>query len=260
MEAHFLDEMGIERIAGEAAHRCKVAGSFEIQARRLIHFAGKSALDIAGCGRETVHLLLERGLISDFDDVFCLAKDELLSLEGFEETKAAKLIAAISESKKLSLDRLLIGLNIPHVGDETAFLLAAHFPTLSALGKASEVSLSKIEGIGPIIGRSVFAWFQDKDNRALLARLTKHLKIARVALATAGALQGQTVVVTGTLPTLSREDAEARVRAAGGKASASVSAKTSFVVAGENSGTKLTKAEQLGIPIITEVEFLKKLK
>ncbi len=249
----------IERVPGEAAHRCKVAGSFEQQARRLAHFAGKSALDISGMGSETVRTLMENNLISDFDDMFELTKDELLTLEGFEELKAAKLIAGIKEARTVPLDRLIIGLGIPHVGEETAFLLATNFATLAALRAAKEDSLSRIDGIGPIIGRSVAEWFKGADNRALLTRLLKHLKVQKVVAPAKGPLTGQTVVVTGTLPTLSREEAEARVRRAGGKVASSVSAKTSFVVAGENPGSKLAKAQSLGVPVITEAEFLKKL-
>ena len=249
----------IERIHGEAAHRCVVAGSFEIQARRFIHFAGKSALDIAGCGRETVRLLMEYNLISDFDDIFELTKDELLTLEGFEEKKADNLINAIKISRKVSFDRLLIGLGIPHVGGETAFLLATRLGTLASFRSASEESLSCIDGIGPVIGNSVHTWFAQKENQALLARLKRHLKIEKVTAPSKGPLTGQTVVITGTLPTLSREEAEMRVRRAGGKTASSVSAKTSFVVAGESAGSKLAKAEQLGIEIISEAEFLKKL-
>jgi len=249
----------IERVKGEAAHRCAVAGSFEQQARKLIHFAGKSALDIDGMGRETVRALMESGLVSDFDDVFELTKDELLQLEGFEELKAQNLLDGISASREVSFDRLLVGLGIPHVGDETAFLLATHFGTLKRLAEATESELSNIEGIGPIIGRAVAQWFQDKDNLALLARLEKHLKIKKVIAPPKGPLTGQTVVITGTLPTLSREEAEARVRKAGGKAAVSVSSKTSFVVAGENPGSKFDKAKQLDVSIISESEFLKKL-
>ncbi|MFZ1075491.1 MAG: NAD-dependent DNA ligase LigA [Minisyncoccia bacterium] len=249
----------IERVKGEAAHRCVVSGSFEQQARKLSHFAGKSALDIAGMGRETVRLLMEQNLISDFDDIFELTKDELLPLEGFEDTKAAKLVAAVEVAKKVPFDRLLIGLGIPHVGDETAFLLATHFGTLAKLQSAGEEALSNIDGIGPIIGRSVFEWFGDKNNRELLARLLKHLKIQKVEAPAKGPLTGQTAVVTGTLPTLSREEAEARVRNAGGKAASSVSSKTSFVLAGENPGSKLAAAQKLGIPVIDEAEFLKKI-
>ncbi|MFA6519200.1 MAG: NAD-dependent DNA ligase LigA [Candidatus Paceibacterota bacterium] len=249
----------IERVPGEAAHRCVVAGSFEIQARKLAHFAGKSALDITGMGSETVRTLMEHDLISDFDDIFELTKDELLSLEGFEETKAAKLVKAITTAEKVPLDRLLIGLGIPHVGEENAYLLATRFGTLAALGKASEETLSHSEGIGPIIGASVAEWFNDANNRALLSRLAKHLNVQKVVAPSKGPLTSQTVVITGTLPTLSREEAEARVRRAGGKAASSVSAKTSFVVAGEDPGSKFDTAKKLGISVISETEFLKKL-
>jgi len=251
---------GIERVPGEAAHRCVVSGSFEQQSRKLAHFAGKSALDIAGMGKETVRLLMEQNLVADFDDFFELTKDELLTLEGFEETKARKLVRAATDATNVPLDRLLIGLGIPHVGEENAYLLATHFGTLAKLQSASEDTLSHIEGIGPIIGKSVANWFADSDNRALLVRLAKLLKIRKVIAPAKGPLTGQTVVVTGTLPTLSREEAEARVRNAGGKVSGSVSTNTSFVLAGENSGSKFDKAKQLGISVSTEAEFLKKLE
>ncbi len=250
---------GIERVEGEAAHRCKEAGSFEQQARRIIHFAGKSALDIEGMGKKTVRLLMERNLISDFDDLFDLTKDELLELEGFEETKANNLIEAIQASEKVTLDRLLTGLGIPHVGEETAFLLADRFKTLAALRAASEEVLARADGIGPIIGRAIAAWFADKSNRALLARLEKNLVIRKVIAPTKGPLTGQTVVVTGTLKAFSREEAETAVRRAGGKAAATVSSKTSFVVLGEAAGSKLDRARRLGIPVVEEAEFLKKL-
>ena len=250
----------IERVPGEAAHRCKVAGSFEQQSRKLAYFAGKSALDVNGMGRETVRLLMEHDLISDFDDIFELTKGELLALEGFEETKAAKLIKAIDAAKGVPLDRLLIGLGISHVGEETAFLLATHFETLALLQRASEDILSNINGIGPIIGRAVAEWFKDTNNHKLIARLGKHLKIKKVAKPAQGALTGKVVIITGTLPTLSREEAEASVRRAGGKVAASVSAKTSFVVAGENPGSKFDKAKKLGVPIISEAELLKRIR
>lgn len=250
----------VERVPGEAAHRCKVSGSFEQQARKLIHFAGKHALDINGMGRETVKLLMEHDLIADFDDIFELTKDELLTLEGFEEVKASKLIAGIMEAKKIPFDRLLIGLSILHVGEETAYLLATHFSTLAALRTATEEDLSNIDGIGPVIGSSVHTWFAQEENKALLVRLEKHLKVQKVSAPVKGPLTGQTVVITGTLPTLSREDAEARVRRAGGKASGTVSSKTSFVVAGENPGSKYEKAQSLGVRVIDETEFLKKLR
>lgn len=249
----------IERVPGEAAHRCVVSGSFEQQSRKLAHFAGKSALDIALMGRETVRLLMEQKLVSDFDDFFELTKDELLTLEGFEETKASKLISAVKDATRVPFDRLLIGLGIPHIGEENAYLLAGHFDTLAKLRSASEETLSSIEGIGPIIGKSVSDWFRSPSNRALVVRLGKYLKVQKVIPPAKGLLTGQTVVITGTLPTLSREEAEARVRQAGGKAASSVSAKTSFVVAGENPGSKLETANRLGVAVIDEAGFLKRL-
>ena len=177
-----------------------------------------------------------------------------------EEAKAANLIRAIGSARTVPFDRLLIGLSIPHVGDENAYLLATRFGTLARLAAAGEGTLARIEGVGPIIGRSVAGWFTDADNRALLLRLGKHLKVQKVVAPSKGPLTGQTVVITGTLPTLSREEAEALVRGAGGKAAFSVSAKTSFVVAGDNPGSKFDKAKQLGVPVVMEAEFLKRLK
>jgi DNA ligase (NAD+) len=250
----------IERVLGEAAHRCVVAGSFEQQARRLIHFVGKSALDIDGLGGKTVRLLMEQELISEPDDIFELTKDELLALEGFEETKANNLITSLERARRVGLDRLLVGLSIPHVGEEVAYLLATHLGTLRALRSASADVLAKIEGIGPIIGASVHAWFAEEANRVMLERLEKHLKVERVEAPSQGPCSGQTIVVTGTLPTLSREEAEALVREAGGKVAGSVSAKTSFVLAGENPGSKYEKARALSVPIIDEAAFLRKIR
>jgi DNA ligase (NAD+) len=161
----------IERVPGEAAHRCVVSGSFEQQARKLIHFAGKHALDIEGMGKETVKTLMEHDLISEFDDIFELTKDELLALEGFEELKAQNLLDGIKAAETVPLDRLLIGLSIAHVGEEIAYLLATNFATPTELGRAKEEELSMIEGIGPIIGKSVAEWFRDANNRTLLASL-----------------------------------------------------------------------------------------
>lgn len=249
----------IERVPGEAAHRCVDSGSFEQQSRKLIHFASKHALDIDGMGRETVKTLMEHDLVSDFDDMFELTKDELLELEGFEELKATNLLAGVKDARTVSLDRLLIGLGIPHVGGETAYLLATRLGTLKKLSKASESELAVIDGIGPIIGKAVAEWFEDKNNQALLERLAQHIKIKSVEAPAQGALTGQTVVITGTLPALSREEAEALVRKAGGKAASTVSSKTAFVVAGEAAGSKLEKARSLDVPVLSEDEFLKKL-
>jgi DNA ligase (NAD+) len=249
----------IERLPGAAAHTCAIPGSFEQQARKLVHFAGKSALDIDGMGAKTVRLLMEHELVASPEDFFELTKDELLALPSFEETKAANLMAALKAARRVPLDRLLIGLSIPHVGEEVAYLLATHFGTIKKLAKADTATIAKREGIGSVIGEAVHAWFADHEHAAMLARLLKHLKIEKVAAPFTGPLTGRTVVITGTLPTLSREEAEAKVRAAGGKAAGSVSVKTAFVVAGESPGSKYDRALTLGVPILTEAEFLARL-
>jgi DNA ligase (NAD+) len=203
---------------------------------------------------------MEKGLIADVDDLFTLTKEELLELDGFEETKAGKLIAAIKEARKVPLNRLLVGLSIPHVGEETALLLARYGGTLTALRGKREEDLSSIEGVGPIIGAAVAAWFRDRSNKELVTRLLSHLDVTRVATPKRGPLTGYTVVVTGTLPSLSREEAESKIRVAGGKVAGTVSSKTTFVVAGEAAGSKLGKAQELGIPVLSEREFLEKVQ
>jgi DNA ligase (NAD+) len=250
----------IERIDGEAAHRCAVGGSYAEVERKLAHFSGKSALDIEGLGRKTVALLLEHELVSEFNDIFELTYDELLALPGFKETSAQNLVEAIDKAKKTPLNRVLVGLSIPHVGDETALLLSQNWKTLESLEKASEEELSVMRGVGDIIGKSVHAWFKDSDNRHMVSHLKKHLKIQKVAPPkSTGAFAGKTVVVTGTLGGYSREEAEEAVRRAGGHVSGSVSRKTSFVVAGENPGSKIDKAKELGVSVLSETEFRKKL-
>ncbi len=249
----------IERVPGEARHRCTVAGSYAQLARTLAHFSGRTALDIDGLGEKTVRLLMEHQLVSSCDDFFTLTRDEILALPGFKETSANKLMDAIERGKRVSLDRLLVGLSILHVGEETAYVLAQHVRTIEALRAANTIELARIEGVGDVVASSVFGWFADEENAALLERLLPHLSIQEVDTPAKDApLIGQTVVVTGTLPTLSREDAEGLVRTAGGTPGSSVSKKTAFVVAGENAGSKLIKAEELGVEVIDEAEFLRR--
>jgi DNA ligase (NAD+) len=250
----------IERVEGQAARRCAVAGSFVQQERKLAHFAGKSALDIDGMGRKTVTLLMEHKLISDVADIFELTYDEVVELPRMAELSAKNLIEAIHAAKKVPLNRLLVGLSIPHIGEETALLLAQTWKTLDALEKASAEDIAATRGIGDIIGASVHGWFADKENRHLITRLKHHLHIQKVAAApTSGPFKGMTVVVTGTLENFSREEAEAAVRRAGGNVSGSVSKKTTYVVAGESAGSKLEKARELGVAVLTEDEFRKRL-
>ena len=250
----------IERVPGTAARRCAVAGSFDQQLRKLSHFAGKSALDIDGLGEKTVKLLMEHELVSNMDDFFDLTKDELLQLPGFKEKSAQNLIDALADKKRVPLDRLLVGLSIPHVGEETARLLAIAFGTLGALRDAKVSDLSEMDGIGDVVAEALSNWFADPENQALLERLSVHLSVSTVTReGTGGPLEGVSVVITGSFEGFSREEGEAMVRRAGGKTSSSVSKKTGFVVAGEKPGSKLKAAEEFGVPVLDEAEFLRRV-
>lgn len=243
----------IERISGEAAHRCVVRNSYAQMERKLAHFTSKHALDIDGLGTRTVALLMQHNLVSDFDDFFDLTEDELLSMPGFQEKSARSIIASISNAQKVYLDRLLVGLSIPHVGGETARILAQKFSTLDALQKASEERLAEVVGVGGIVAHSVMCWFSDAENAALVKRLTKHLTIVHVdRLTLAGPFFGERVVVTGTLEHYSREEAQEAIRRAGGTVINTVSSKTTLVVAGSVAGSKLAQARALGIKVLSE--------
>jgi DNA ligase (NAD+) len=250
----------IERIPGMAAHRCAVRGSFGEQSRKLMHFASKHALDVDGLGEKTVEQLMEANLVGEFDDLFELTRDELLALEGFKEKSADNLLAALRAASSPTLDRLLVGLSIWHVGEETAILLAQNFHKIENLSKAKEEKIAEIKGIGEVVAHSVVGWFADSENQLMLQRLLKHLIIQETPGAvTNGPLRGKTVVVTGTLEHFSREEAEEAVRRVGGSVAGSVSKSTSFVVAGENAGSKRAKAEELGVEIISEAEFRRRI-
>lgn len=250
----------IERVPGTAARRCRVSGSFGQQERKLAHFVGRSALDIEGFGGKTVKLLMEHELVSDYADIFELTYGEVLELPGFKDKSARNLIDAIEAKKITPLNRLLVGLSIPHVGEETAELLAREFGTLSFLAGADEEFLARIDGVGPVLARSIKEWFDDPLNKQLLKRLEKHLTLVRIEKRhTMGPLSGRSVVVTGTLRNYSREEAEGAVKDAGGSIAGSVSSKTSFVVAGEKPGSKAEKALRLGVEVIDEEEFRRRI-
>lgn len=249
----------IERVPGESAHRCTASGSFAVNSRKLAHFCGKSAFDVDGMGKQTVQTLMEHELIAEPADIFELTRDELLLLEGFKDKSADNLLESIQNARKVTLDRLLIGLSIPHVGEETAYLLATHLKSMQKLRTASGDDLARIAGIGAVVAEGVVSWFRDDANTAMLDRLLEHLTVAKVSAPAQGPLLGMTVVVTGTLSGLSRDEAEALVRKAGGNVSGSVSKNTSFVLAGESAGSKLAKAEELGVEVVGEEEFRKRI-
>lgn len=250
----------IERVPGTVAWRCVNRDSSIFAKRRLRHFASRAALDIEGLGKETAELLVDAGLVNTYDEIFTLEEGDLLTLEGFADVSARKLIESIDKSRKVTLSRLLYGLSIDHVGEETARLLSQHFGTIEKIRAASIADLEALNGIGGVVAESVYDWFHRKEKVAILDRLLTHLKVEKdAAPAKNGRLTGKAFVLTGTLGSMSREEAEARIRALGGTASGSVSKKTSYVIAGESAGSKLDKARQLGVQVLTEEEFVRML-
>ncbi len=252
----------IERIPGQAAWRCVDHNSFAVNRRRFHNFAGKHAFDIEGLGKSTVDLLLEKGLVQHFDDIFTLEEGDVLGLEGFAELSAKKLIASIQKSSTVELSRLIVGLSIPHVGEETAILLAKTFRTIDKLAEASEEKLNAVDGVGDIVAHAVHAWFRGKDNKALIVRLKKVLTIKSPPKETARPLPlaGKTYVLTGTLTSMSRDEAKEKLRALGADVAASVSKKTTAVIAGAEAGSKLDKARELAVVVLTEAEFVRMIR
>ncbi len=249
----------IERVAGDAAYRCVVRDSDFLHRQRLYHFVGKHAMNIDGVGPRNIDALLDGQLINTASDLYTLTKDEFLTLEGFKEKSAQNAIDAIDASRTVPLERLLVALSIDNVGEETARVLAEHFTTLDAIKQATAEELAAVYGIGDIVAESIETWFGQKQHTDELERLVSHLDIQEPKKKRSSKLAGQTIVFTGTLTSLARDEAEALVRAHGGTASSSVSKKTHLVVIGENAGSKADKARELGVGVITEAEFLKRI-
>ena len=252
------------RVEGEAVARC--TGGFTCRAQRqeaLRHFASRRALDIEGLGEKIVEQLVEHQLVRSPADLYALTLAQLSELERMGEKSAANLLGAIDKSKHTTLPRLLYGLGIREVGEATALALARHFGTLERLMSADAQAIQQVPDVGPIVAAHVAAFFASEDHRSVISDLRqKGVKwpdmIAAPATA-APALNGRTFVLTGTLTAMTREEAQEALIARGAKVSASVSKKTGFVVAGSEAGSKLTKARELGVPVLTEQEFLKLL-
>ena len=259
--------------AGEVEHRCanercpaRVAGAIE-------HFASRSAMDIEGLGGQRVQLFSQLGMVSDVADIYRLDYDRLRQMEGFGELSVANLATAIEQSKQRRLANVLVGLNIRHVGGTVAEVLADHFGTLDALAAATIDDLAAVEGIGPVIATSVAEFLAAPVNVAVIDKLRAagvNLTQPAVGVDTGaggegsavqpGALDGLSVVVTGTLTSFGRTEATAAIKAAGGASPGSVSAKTSAVVAGDSPGaSKIAKADKLGVPVIDEEAFVRLL-
>ena len=248
---------------GEAKARC--TGGYECPSRLrewLFYFGSRTAMDIDGLGYKTVDLLLSEGIISDPADIFVLRADELLGFEGWGEISVGNLLTAIEAAKDRPLWRLLTGFGIDHVGPTVARLLARDHPSIPGLASATEEDLAAIDGIGPEIATTVVGWFADEENRVLLGKLSAagvRMEDPVEAGAEPGILDGVSVVITGTLESFSREGAKQAFESRGGKVTGSVSRKTAAVVAGENPGSKIAKAEQAGVPVIDEATFVRML-
>lgn len=248
----------IERIPGEAAYRCVSTDSGTLHRQRLYYFVGKTALNIDGVGPKIIDAFLDNGLISTHADLFTLTAGDIKDLPGFKEKSAENIIAAIKAVRSVPLHRFLVGLSIDNVGEETARLLTDTFGSLRELRNASEVDIAAIYGIGDVVAASIHLWFADKKNQTLVADLLQYMTLGSTADARVSAtLTGKTFVLTGTLTSLTRDEAKDEIQKRGGKVSGSVSKKTDYVVVGAEPGSKAEEALRLGVPVLDETTFLR---
>jgi DNA ligase (NAD+) len=257
----------VEREEGEAVARCTGSLSCAAQLKgALLHFAGRRAMDVDGLGEKIVDQLIdgESPLVKSPADLYKLTVEQFSGLERLGEKSAKNLVDALEKSKKTTLSRFLYGVGIRDVGESTAAALANHFGSIEALQDASEEAIQEVQDVGPVVAAHVYTFFQQPHNREVIQALRDrgvHWPAQKARAApTEGPLTGKTFVLTGTLESMSRDDAGDRITALGGKVTGSVSKKTSYVVAGAEAGSKLTKAQELGVEILDEAAFLKLLE
>ncbi|HCX27724.1 MAG TPA: NAD-dependent DNA ligase LigA [Candidatus Portnoybacteria bacterium] len=244
-----------------AGHFCVNKNCFAVNRRQLHHFAARSAMDIEGLGPKIIDHLMKEGLIGDAADIYDLQAGDLEPLERFAVKSASNVIASINKSRQVPLARFINALGILHVGEETAIDLANHFGSIEKLAKASPEEINAIANIGPIVAQSISQWLANDKNKKLLAKLLKAVKIIKPAVSRKKQVfKGQTLVLTGELGSLSRDQAKQAIRERGGEVASSVSPKTNLVVAGASPGSKYDKAKELGVKIINEDGFLKLIK
>jgi DNA ligase (NAD+) len=254
-------ETPIVRPEGEAMSYCPNRACPAQIFRLLCHFASRGAMDIEGLGESMAAQLLESGLVKDIGDVYSLTKEQLVGLERMGEKSAENLLAGIEASKQRPLASVLFALGIRHVGGETAVLLAGHFGSIDALANASLEELEAVPTIGPKTAQSVYEYFQDEQNRALVEKLrAAGVRLEGATAAREGPLLGSTFVVTGSLTRWSRNEVESLIKSFGGAVGSSVTKKTSYLVAGESPGSKLVKAQEYNVPVLDEEGFEKLLQ
>jgi len=248
----------IERIPGEAAWRCSNKNSFAQSKRKFYHFISKKSFFIDGMGPKIIDQLLQAKLITNYPDIFTLKAGDLLALPRFAQKSVDNLLNSIEKSREVTLARLITGLSISHVGEETAIDLSKHLKTIENISSTDFDTLQAINGVGPKVAEAIVLWFKDEDNLRMLKRLLKEIKVKNdsVVSSVKSNLQGKTFVLTGTLKTLPREEAKEKIRQLGGDVASSVSSKTDYVVVGGEAGSKLDKARELGVKILSEAEFL----
>jgi DNA ligase (NAD+) len=258
-------EQPVVRPVGEAVTRCINASCPAILKAALTHWASRNALDINGFGEKIVQQLVDQGVVHSVADLYDLTPEQLASMERMGKKLAEKLVGAIANSKTQPWARVLYGLGIRHVGSVNAQTLTQQFPTVEQLQSATAAQIEGVYGIGPEIAQSVSQWFQVPANQALITRLREaDLQLAAQVQSTTAAksqpLSGQTFVITGTLPTLKRDETKELIEKAGGKVTNSVSSKTNYLVVGEDAGSKLEKAQELGITQLSEAQLLELLE
>ncbi|MDD4995439.1 MAG: NAD-dependent DNA ligase LigA [Patescibacteria group bacterium] len=251
----------IVRRSGEVAIYCSNSKCFAKDMERIIHFVSKRAFDIDGLGIKIVEQLMNQGLVSTPADIFTLTAGDVEPLERFAEKSSANLVAAIKEKKNVSFARFIYSLGIRHIGEETAVKLAEHFGRLENLEKSNLPELVAVPDVGEVVAQSVYDFFRDDRSKKLIADLIKNgVKVGTEAVRKNRPLSGKSFVLTGSLDSMSRDEAKDRIRALGGDVSSTVSKNTDFVVAGTEPGSKYDKAKKLGVKILSESELLKFLK
>ena len=250
----------VERVLGEAAHRCVNKNCVVMRLRSIEHFISRDAFDMEGLGIKNIELFLQLGLINDAADLFALQESDIAGLERHGEKSATNIIKSIQGSRKISLDRFLYALGIRNIGKQTAIDLANHFHTLSKIKTVSKDELMKVEGIAEVVANSVYEYLHDSKQLKFIDKLLNlGITVINIKPVVTSKLSGKVFVLTGTLKEFTREEAADRIRALSGRVSSSVSKETDYVVAGENPGSKYTQAQKLGVKILTESEFKKML-